>query len=255
MSKYQSIQESPHHSLLSESYDRVGQETWKGKDLNSSSLEVSRDLFTEDSLIKRNPRPKNLEVYALLSGLPFEGNFSKELLKVQQEIDRVLDGSLRYWVLQENLGLEYCVFKWPEYDWNMEWEEKIYNNLPKLNKPFRFVVLGIQINPDGCIIAKGFDEGDAIFKFRKKLKDRLDFLPDRQSSWAHIPLGRILEPIGEFKFHKLAQLCKDLSNIYIASCEINTMKFVHETQWYMEKKNILKEFHIGNNKIKIEGKD
>jgi hypothetical protein len=246
MDKYQSMQESAHYLSLNESYERVGQETWKNKDFNSSSLLVSRSLFTEDSLIKRNPKPKNLEVYALLSGLPFDGGFSRELVKVQKEIDQVLDGSLRYWVLQENLGLEYCVFKWPEYDWNKEWEWQIYNNLPRLNKPFRFVVYGIQINPDGCIIAKGFDEGEAIFKLRKKIKDRLDFLPDRQSSWAHIPLGRILEPIGEYKFSKLAKLCKELSSIYIASCEIKTLKFVHETQWYMEERLLLKEYKTKN---------
>ena len=246
MDKNQSIQESAHYLSLNESYDRVGQETWKNKDFNSSSLEVSRSLFTEDSLIKRNPKPKNLEVYALLSGLPFDGGFSRELVKVQKEIDQLLDGSLRYWVLQENLGLEYCVFKWPEYDWNKEWEWQIYNNLPRLNKPFRFVVFGIQINPDGCIIAKGFDEGEVIFKLRKKIKDRLDFLPDRQSSWAHIPLGRILEPIGEYKFSKLAKLCKELSSIYIASCEIKTLKFVHETQWYMEERVLLKEYKTKN---------
>ena len=246
MDKYQSMQESAHYLSLNESYERVGQETWKNKDFNSSSLLVSRSLFTEDSLIKRNPKPKNLEVYALLSGLPFDDGFSRELVRIQKEIDQVLDGSLRYWVLQENLGLEYCVFKWPEYDWNKEWEWQIYNNLPRLNKPFRFVVFGIQINPDGCIIAKGFDEGESIFKLRKKIKDRLDFLPDRQSSWAHIPLGRILEPIGEYKFSKLVKLCKELSSIYIASCEIKTLKFVHETQWYMEERVLLKEYKTKN---------
>jgi len=253
VSKYQSIKESINYSLLNESYNRVGQETWINKDFNKSYLEVSRNLFTESSLKTYCPKPKNLEVYGLLSGLPFENSFSRELVKIQQRIDKVLDGSLRYWVLQENLGLEYCVFKWPECDWNEEWEGQIYNNLPKLNKSFRFVVFGIQINPDGCVIAKGFDEGEAVFKLRKKIKERLDFLPDRQSSWAHIPLGRILEPIGESKFSKLAKLCEELSNTYIASCEIKTIKFVHETQWYMEKKNTLKEFQIDDNKT--EGKD
>jgi hypothetical protein len=242
VSKYQSIQESSHYSLLSKSYDRVGWETWKGKDFKRSSLEVSRDLFTEDSLIKRNPRPKNLEVYALLSGIPFEGNFSKELIKVQKKIDQVLDGSLRYWVLQENLGMEYCVFKWPESDWNKEWEGQIYHDLPKIDKAFQFAIIGIQINPDGCVIAKGFDEGGEIFKFRKKIKERLEFLPHRQSSWTHIPLGRILEPLGEDKFSELAELCKEMSNTNIASCEISTVKFIHETQWYMEKRRVLKEF-------------
>jgi hypothetical protein len=244
VSEYQSIKESPHYSLLSESYDKVGQETWKGEDFNRSSLEVSRNLFTEDSLIKRNPRPKNLEVYALLSGLPFDSFFSMELVKVQQEIDKILNGSLRYWVQQENLGLEYCVFKWPECDWNKEWEYQIYNNLPKFDKPFQFTIQGIQINPDGCVIAKGFDERGVISSFRKKLKKDLDFLPNQQSEWAHIPLGRILEPIGEVKFSKLAKLCKKLASTYIATCEIKEIKFIHETQWYMEKKHTLKKFHL-----------
>jgi hypothetical protein len=247
MTKHQSIQESSHYSLLSESYDRVGQETWEGKDFNRSSLEVSRDLFTEDSLIKRNPRPKNLEVYALLSGLPFEGNFSKELVKVQKEIDRVLSGSLRYWVLEENLGLEYCVFKWPEGSWNKDWESEIYSNLPKIEKTFKFVIFGIQINPDGGLVAKGFDEDGEIFKFRNRIKEKLGFLPKRQSSWAHVPLGRILEPLGEDKFSKLAKLCKELSSVYITSCRIGSVKFIHEKQWYMEERVLLKEYKMGNN--------
>jgi hypothetical protein len=248
MNRHQQMKKNAHYLFLEGLYDKVGRETWKNKDFNKSSLEISRNLFTKNSLIANNPKPKKLEVYALLSGLPFENSFSRELVKIQQKIDKILDGSLRYWVLQENLGLEYCVFKWPECDWNEEWEGQIYNDLPRINKPFQFVIFGIQINPDGCVIAKGFDEGEAIFKFRRKLKERLDFLPDRQSGWAHIPLGRILEPIGESKFSKLAQLCKELSSVYIASCEIRMIKFVHETQWYMEEKNILKEFYVVDNK-------
>jgi hypothetical protein len=252
MSKIQSIKTSSHYLLLNNSYNKVGKKTWANKDFKKSLLEVSRNLFTKDSLKEKNPKPKNLEVYALLSGVPFENSFSKELVKIQQKIDQVLDGGLRYWVLQENFGLEYCVFKWPECDWNREWESQIYNNLPRLERPFQFDIYGIQINPDGCVIAKGFDEGGAIFKLRQEIKEKLDFLPDRQSGWAHIPLGRILEPIEECKFSKLALLCEELSNTYIASCEIKTTKFVHETQWYMEKRNTLKEFHTGN---KIAGKD
>jgi len=249
MHKHQSIKNSLHYSLLNKSYIEVGKETWINKDFKRSSLKASRDLFTEDSLKTNNPKPKKLEVYALLSGLPFEDSFSRELVKIQKRIDQVLDGSLRYWVLQENFGLEYCVFKWPECDWNEEWEGQIYHDLPKIDKAFQFAIIGIQINPDGCIVAKGFDEDGEIFKFRNRIKEKLGFLPKRQSSWAHVPLGRILEPLGEDKFSKLAKLCKELSSVYITSCRINTIKFVHETQWYMEKKNILKEFYIGDNKI------
>ena len=247
-----SIKENLHYSLLSKSYNEVGRETWVNKDFKRSSLKASRDLFTEDSLKIKKPKPKKLEVYALLSGLPFEDSFSRELVKIQKKIDQVLDGSLRYWVLQENLGMEYCVFKWPECDWNKEWEGQIYHDLPKIDKAFQFAIIGIQINPDGCIIAKGFDKGGEIFKFRKKIKERLEFLPHRQSSWTHIPLGRILEPLGEDKFVELAELCKEMSNTNIASCEISTVKFIHETQWYMEERRVLKEYkEMRNNELRM----
>jgi len=250
MDEYHLMKGSAHYSFLEESYNKVGKRTWENSDFNKSLLETSRDLFTRRSLMANDPKPKKLEVYALLSGLPFENSFVSELVKIQQKIDKVLDGSLRYWVLPANLGVEHCVFKWPDCEWNQDWETNIYSKLPIINKPFKFVIFGIQINPDGCVVAKGFDEGGAIFKLRNQLKVKLNFLPVRQSGWAHIPLGRILEPIGEFKFSELAQLCTKLSNVYITSCEIKTLKFVHETQWYMEDKNILKEFSLDLDKIK-----
>lgn len=240
------IKNSVHYSLLNSSYNKVGKRTWLKKDFEQSSLESSRNLFTEGSLDLRDPVPKHLEVYALLSGVSFATSFSKELVKIQQQIDEILDGSLRYWVLPANMGIEYCVFKWPDDNWVSEFEDQIYSDLPRLDHPFQFTILGIQINPDGCIVAKGFDEGGVIFKYREKIRKKLPLLPKRQSAWAHVPLGRILEPIGKDKFLKLSNLYKELSDIYIASCEISSAKFIHETQWYMEKKTILREFYFNN---------
>tara|TARA_B110000090_G_C13250146_1_gene396049 strand:- start:83 stop:823 length:741 start_codon:yes stop_codon:yes gene_type:complete len=243
MEGFETLTKSDHYCSLNAAYNAVGKKTWVSNDFVLTSLDTSRSLFTGPSLEAREPVPKHLEVYALLSGVSFERGFSSELVKVQKEIDEVLDGSLRYWVLEENLGLEYCVFKWPDGTWDRDRESQVFSDLPVLENSFQFVILGIQINPDGCIVAKGFDEGAAMFKFRQKIKDNIDFLPVRQSAWAHVPLGRILEPLGEEKFSKLATLCKGLSDIYIASCEIKSTKFVHETQWYMEEKKILKEFY------------
>ena len=87
--------------------------------------------------------------------------------------------------------------------------------LSGLIAPFLFSVFGIQINPDGCVVAKGYDEGAAIFRVREELKASLSFFPKRQSGWAHIPLGRILEPVGEEKFSKLKFLIGEIGQKFI----------------------------------------
>jgi hypothetical protein len=233
-----------HYLDLKNSYDEVGKRTWQHDDFIESSLDRSRKLFTNESLRALKPNPKNLEVYALLSGLPFGKEFSNELLIVQQNIATVLDGSLHYWVLPSNFGVEHCVFKWPAENWNESWSPVIEQELSSLDYPsFRFTIRGIQINPDGCIIAKGYDER-VIFDIRESLKTSLTFLPKKQSGWAHVPIGRILEPLGLSKFSALERLIKELSDVFITSDEISSVKFVHETRWYMEEKTVLSEFKL-----------
>lgn len=234
-----------HYSYLKKSYDEVGRRTWQNDDFIKSSLDISRNLFTTESLVLRLPKPKNLEVYALLSGLPFSKAFSDKLVAVQQNIAAVIDDCLHYWVLPSNFGVEYCVFKWPEENWNESWSSDIKQELSLLDNPFfRFTIHGIQVNPDGCVIAKGYDDEAAIFNIRERLKANLTFLPKKQSGWAHVPIGRILEPLGSSKFSELARLINELSDVFIVSDEINSVKFVHETRWYMEEKSILSEFQL-----------
>jgi len=233
---------SPYYSFLQESYDKVGHKTWLNDDFLDSKLSISRNLFTKESLDLRKPNPKELEVYALLSGLPFSKKITDKLLAVQHDITEILRDSLHYWVLPSNFGVEYCVFKWPEERWDSSWFPLINEELSLLNKPpFRFSIHGIQVNPDGCIVAKGYDEGGMIFRIREHLKVNLEFFPKKQSGWAHIPIGRILEPLGEAKFSELEILINGLSDTFIVSDTINSIKFVHETRWYMEKKSTLSE--------------
>jgi len=235
-----------HYAHLKKSYNKVGSKTWSNSDFIDSSLNASRNLFTEKSLELGIPAPKKLEVYALLSGLPFSEKIINKLVSIQRDIDKVLDGELRYWVLPLNFGVEHCVFKWPDENWKDESRIlSINKTLSMLDYPsFQFSIHGIQINPDGCIIAKGYDEGGMIFRIREHLKTNLEFLPKKQSGWAHIPLGRILEPLGQSKFLALESLINQFSDITIVSDRINSIKFVHETCWYMEEKTILSEFRL-----------
>jgi hypothetical protein len=237
--------DNKHYSFLRKSYDEVGLKTWLDNDFIVSNLTKSIDLFTEDSILLREPVPKNLEVYALLSGLSFKDDIVNALVSVQQQISDILGSCLHYYVLPENFGVEYCVFKWPDGNWDESWADPIKQRVALLKIPsYKYTIRGIQINPDGCIVAKGYDEGGAIFTCRETLKKNLSFLPARQSGWSHVPIGRILEPIGVTKFEKLKLLIDKLTDTYIVSEKIETLKLIHEKQWYMERRTTLAEFHL-----------
>jgi hypothetical protein len=129
----------------------------------------------------------------------------------------------------------------------VEWLDVIRAVLASIRQPsYRFSIHGVQINPDGCVVAKGFDEGAVLFQIREHLKAEIPFLPAGQSGWAHVPLGRILEPLGGERFAKLGHLMRTMSDQPIASTEICSMKLIHETRWYMEAKTILAEYPLAS---------
>lgn len=239
------VPSSGHLARLRRAYDEVGAITWSTEDFRESNLESSRSLFTPESLVARRPRPKDLEVFALLSGLPFRRDFTEKLVDVQQRISALLGERLHYWVAPANLGVEYCVFKWPADSWKEERLGVIQDALASIRQPsFRFSIGGVQINPDGCVVAKGFDQDAVLFRIREQVKLEIPFLSAKQSGWAHVPMGRILEPLGVQRFAKLAHLMRTMSDLPIATTEIDSMKLVHETRWYMEAKTILAEYPL-----------
>ncbi len=229
-------------SNLKYSYEIVGKKIWDFSDFDLSFLKSSRNFFTNESLLDLKPIPKNLEVYALVSGIEFTDGFKQSLSNIQMDLGNILKNKLYYFVKPENLGVEYCVFKWPDGPWEKDWLSRIKSTLATLKiSPFTFNIFGVQIHQDGCIVAKGYDENSSIFKVRQTLKDSLSFLPPRQSGWAHVPLGRILEPVGSEIFEELRMYIKKIDDCLIASQKIKLAKLVHEKQWYMESKEILSE--------------
>ena len=245
--------QSVHFAGLKEAYSAVGDRTWVEQDFSDTNLEVSRNLFTPESLEMRKPRPKAMEVYALLSGLPFVEDFTRELVSVQMQISEILGERLHYWVDPQNFGVEHCVFKWPTDPWDEMRRDVVENVLASLrSEVFRFHISGVQVNPDGCVVAKGFDENAQLFHIRSQLRENISFLPDKQSNWAHVPLGRILEPLGSARFARLASLMREISDLSITTTCINTMKFIHESRWYMEERTQLAEFPLGGTSWKGE---
>lgn len=227
---------------LEKSYRDVGDLTWLYEDFVDEKLEISRSLFVDKSLADRKPRPKQLEVYALVSGISFEKAFMHNLVEARDELINIIDHTLAYWVEPENLGVEYCVFKWPDDDWDEKNLSVVMDAVARIRlPPFEFAIQGIQINPDGCVVAKGFAQPSVIFQVREELKKNILFLPERQSGWAHVPLGRILEPVGADKFACLRDAMKEISAREIAKTRIDVMRLVHERRWYMEEKTVLKE--------------
>ncbi len=240
------MESSGHFSRLTAAYSEVADRTWGQSDFLEVNLDASRNLFTPESLAARSPVPKALEVYALLSGLPFSSSFTESLVEVQRRISVVLGDRLRYWVAPANLGVEYCVFKWPTDDWREDRMGVIKDVLGRLRQPaFRFSIRGVQVNPDGCVVARGYDEGAVLFQVRECAKREISFLPSRQSGWAHVPLGRILEPLGAERFLELSRLMGELSGEAIAVTEVESLKVVHERRWYMEEKSVLAEYELG----------
>ena len=61
-----------------------------------------------------------------------------------------------------NLGLEYCVFKWPDGVWDKDWEKLTCQALEELDfHPFLFSIYGIQINPDGVLLQEAMRMGQS----------------------------------------------------------------------------------------------
>ena len=218
-------------------YKEVSSKTWAHTDLKKKNLRYSISLF---DFKKKKITPKKLDVIALLSGLPFRKTLTNKILSTQKKIDKIIGDSKRYWVKKNNLGLEYCVFKWPEQDINQINIDKISNFVSNL-RISKFVVFfyGCQLNPDGCVVIKGFDISKEIENLRNLISKNISFLPKKQSKWFHIPIGRILEPVGKDNFLKLKYFFEKNSEGWGHIEKINSVKLIHEHQWYMEKRKTL----------------
>ena len=106
------------------------------------------------------------------------------------------------------------------------------------HSPFPVQFNGFQINRDGCIVARGIDPTEIIRSSRRSMQKQ-EIIPQRQSNWAHVPLGRILEPFSYNSYLKLIEITQNSQKNTFHTEIIDKINLVHELQWYMENKRII----------------
>ena len=92
---------------LISSYDAVSCLFQRLGNLKEQDFQSSRSLFQQYSLEIRSPSPKNLEVVAVVAGLPFTPVFQEKLVSIQLQIQEIIGDTLAYWVQPKNLALEF----------------------------------------------------------------------------------------------------------------------------------------------------
>ena len=72
------------------SYDLVGNEIYKRNNLSKDSLKNSINFFTKKSLKLKRPEPINVDVYGLVSGLPFSKNTIESIFNIVSGVKNIL---------------------------------------------------------------------------------------------------------------------------------------------------------------------
>ena len=223
-------------------YETLKQRFLDLDDFPPEFLETSRHLF---DLNKNQIVPKRFEVWTTLVGLPLPEALTARFESVFDQIIQLLPNSTRFYrVRPQNYHWELFIIKRPEeaVDESLlvqttEVLAKILNNY----QPFIISYRGFLITPDGTIIVKGYGEFDRL---REQLRQQIPWASPQQSNLGHISLGRILDPVGEACFRELKRLLQTSENENYGKLNIDRVKYVRESQWYMETKEVISTYNI-----------
>lgn len=230
---------------LFDSYQSIFEQAYNNNEFDPILQENSRKLFfhyPEKGFI-----PKRVEVYAVVVGLSFSQKLQDQASQIQKELESICNSKNCYWVLPQNLASELIILKWPE-------NQKITININEVKvfletlifEDLHLNIEGFQINIDGCVLLRGFDNG-ILRNIRTKLIKRFPNLPSKQSLWIHIPLGRILNPISSEKYREIMELALNSTKKSPILEKIPFFKLIKENQWYMTDKEQLWKVKANSN--------
>lgn len=224
---------------LEESYNSVSKQFSNTAFFQHELLEQSRLLF-EIEKESQKLKPQRLDVVAILLGLEFSSYLQEKVTDLQSELSSIIGEASYYWVKPKNLALEVAVLSWPESteSGNVDKDDVIRYLMSRSIRPFEVHIKGFQIHSDGCVILRVYDDG-VIRGLRDSLITEINGFPNKQSSWCHIPIGRILSPLDLDVCNSLIEKVTQSLQILVFNELIKSISLVHEKRWYMEDVEIL----------------
>ena len=213
--------------------------------LDESDISPSKKLFEVESLIDKKPIPKKLNVVCLVGGLPFDKEFINEIKSIQLNIANILKNIPHYLVEPENLATECIVLKWPDNNFSEYIIEKTITclNSLELNK-FKLSSFGFQFHKDGAIILRCIDSNSTMRNHRKYMIKNIKEMPITQSSWAHVPLGRILGPVELNVLKKLREYALFTQKNSRFTTFVKRYSLINEHRWYQTERSLIQNFKL-----------
>lgn len=228
-------------------YQDIQRNLEERSDFSEEELMRSRNLF---DLEYSQVVPKKFEVWTSLVGLPLPDGLTQNLETITKRVTERLPAYTRFYkVLPQNYHWEVFIIKRP--DENID-SDSLQNVLAIMRKvlcnysPFTLSYQGFSITPDGTIIANGYGDFD---KLRSQLRQEIPFASLQQSRLGHVSLGRILDPVGCQAFTELKCLVQSSRHEFYGELVVNTLKYVHESQWYMEEREVIATLPVGTSGI------
>ncbi|MEW6497628.1 MAG: hypothetical protein AB1589_34765 [Cyanobacteriota bacterium] len=225
-------------------YQEIEKRFEECSDFSGKDLVRSRNLFNlENSQVV----PKRFEVWTTLVGLPLPEGLTQNFQNITQQLIERLPANTRFYsVLPQNYHWEVFIIKRPDEEVDSKDLQKTPNMLEKIlsnHPPFSLCYRGVLINTDGTIIAKGYGDFDQL---RAKLRQAIPFASLQQSQLGHVSLGRILDPVGSQAFTQLKQFVQNSQHEFYGELDVSQINYVHESQWYMEQRDIVATVPFGS---------
>lgn len=228
---------------LEERYQKIQEKFEKLADFSLDSLTPSRNLF---HLEAKEIIPKRFEVWTLVVGLPLPKPLTQKFQALADRIIARVPNSTRFYkVLPQNYHWELFIIKRPDEDVTKEHLQKTPEVLGKVlcnHSSLTISYQGFLITTDGTILVKGYGNFDRL---RNQLREKLPWASVQQSNLGHISLGRLLDPVGSQYSTQLKDLVQTSETELYGELKVNEVKYVHESQWYMEEREVVAVLPLG----------